>query len=325
MPDEVIVADNPVTPAPTTDAPPAAAPAVATPPVDARPAPATPAPTTLGGDVDKPAGENDPPAEATWRDDWRERIAGKDEKQLSRLKRFASPENLFKSYQELERKMQSGALKAGLPEDASPEEVAAFRKSNGLPETPEGYEFSVPPEIELTAEDKAQMDRFKGVFHQNNVAPALAKSLTEAFFADRLEAEVAMRDAAQEKTINYRSEMRAELGKDYVQHTTLAKSWLDGMVGEEGRTKITDTILADGTRLGDNPDFVRLVVQGALANAPEGKLIEAEFGGAGKSIEEQYNEAMGLMHTDMATFNSKAHQDKLFRLAEIKASRKPAA
>src|SRR6185437_360505 len=42
--------------------------------------------------------------EPQWREDWREKFAGKDEKTLARLKRFASPENVFRSFLELEKK-----------------------------------------------------------------------------------------------------------------------------------------------------------------------------------------------------------------------------
>src|SRR5512135_169053 len=45
-----------------------------------------------------------------WPDDWREKLAGNDEKALKRLGRFASPAGIFKSFRELEAKFSRGEL-----------------------------------------------------------------------------------------------------------------------------------------------------------------------------------------------------------------------
>jgi hypothetical protein len=304
MADDIDVKDTPAEPAADKNTPPSPAPA-SPPAVEGGPAPSGDAPSA------------DTPVEQRWYpDDWKDKIAGGDKTFRKVLDRYGSLEAYAKSGWELRKARDSGQLRAILPEAASQEEVAAFRRSNGIPDTPEGYEIAVPAEIELTDDDKAQMERFRGVFHANNLPPAVARSLTDAFFADRLQTEAALRDAAQEKTIANRAEMRSEYGKDYVQNTTIAKQWLDGLVGAESRNKITDTILSDGTRLGDHPDFVRLVVQGALAGTSDAKLIEAEFGGGGKSIEDQFSEAIALKFADPAAYASQAHQDRLFKLSE---------
>ncbi len=59
-----------------------------------------------------------------------------------RLDRFDSPAAVAKSYRELEAKVSSGELKAPVKPpaaDAKPEEVAAWRKEQGLPETAQAY------------------------------------------------------------------------------------------------------------------------------------------------------------------------------------------
>ena len=75
-------------------------------------------------------------------DDWRTRLAGGDEKELKRLSRFASEADVYKAYRELEKKKSSGELKQALSKDATPEQIAEWRKENGIPETPDKYDLT---------------------------------------------------------------------------------------------------------------------------------------------------------------------------------------
>jgi len=78
--------------------------------------------TLIGGDASAETIEASAPAD--WPADWRQKLAGEDKKTLERLGRMASPADLFKSYRALEQKVSAGELKKGLPENATPEQVA---------------------------------------------------------------------------------------------------------------------------------------------------------------------------------------------------------
>src|SRR5688572_23894721 len=95
-------------------------------------------------------------APADWPADWRQKLAGEDKKTLERLGRMASPADLLKSYRALEQKISAGELKKGLPENATPEQVAEWRREQGLPEKPEGYleNLSLPDGVVLGEADK---------------------------------------------------------------------------------------------------------------------------------------------------------------------------
>jgi len=318
MPDEVIPpADTPAEkPAPAAEIKPA------TPAQEAGKAPPAVVETgTVLSDppVEKPAGDApDADVQRWYGDDWRDKLAGGDEKFKKALDRYGSLEAYAKAGWELRRQRDAGVLKSTMPEDPTPEEIAAYRKQNGLPDTADGYEITPPSEIELNDADKAQIGRFKELFHANNVSPPVAKALSDAFFADRLQAEMELRDAAQEATINRRAEIRGEYGKDYQRNIQLAKTWADNLIGKEVRNRLADTVLSDGTRLGDLPDFNRFLVQGALNGMPANQVAEAEFGGGGKSLEAQYKEALDLKFTDPVAYAKPEHQAKLMGLARAK-------
>lgn len=266
--------------------------------------------TSLTGAADERA---DPLA--YWPDDWRDRFAGDDDKLRSRLGRFSSPDSIFKSFLAAEKKIAGGLAKPPLPENATADELAAWRKDNGIPETAEGYVFKAPEGVELTDEDKSEIAYFQSAFHEMNLPPDSAGKLFDAYFQRRVELEQDLREAARETTVTQRAELRAEYGKEYGRNISLAKNWLDGVMGAEKREALVDVTLADGTKLGDHPEFVRMTVQAGLANAGDDVLAEAEFGSSGVSLDEQYREALDLKFTDPAKYHSKEHQDKLLKLA----------
>lgn len=81
-------------------------------------------------------------AQAKWPDDWRKELAGEDKAQLAQLERLGSPGDIWKSYRELQAKVSSGELKGApkpLAADATPEQQAAWRKEQGLPENEQAY------------------------------------------------------------------------------------------------------------------------------------------------------------------------------------------
>jgi hypothetical protein len=44
----------------------------------------------------------------------------------------------------LQQQLSSGEYVKRLPKDAKPEQVAEWRKNNGIPESPEKYDFNLP-------------------------------------------------------------------------------------------------------------------------------------------------------------------------------------
>lgn len=270
-------------------------------------------------------------AEFAWPEDWRERharsIAGKDEtayeKALGRLKRFASPDNVVRSLFEADAKIRSGAFKRSLPDNPSDAELAQFRKEMGVPEKADGYDFS---KVEgLSETDADVLKAFRPVFHGENLTPGQAEKLVGAYKAYEKAAIEQRRTFAIEKTAENRATIRAEFGREYDQNRHLAMQWMDGVIGADKRNAIAELTLADGTKLADHPDFVRLTVQAARAVADDGTLAAAELGaGSGKSLDEQYREALDLGRTDPKAYAHPDHQAKLIRLIKAREKRSAA-
>lgn len=101
-------------------------------------------------------------------DNWREMLAGGDANELKRLERFKTPADWHKSYRELEKKLSSGQKDTPLPKDATPEQVAAWRKERGIPEKPEDYKIELPNGVVLGEADKPVVDSFTSFVHEQN-------------------------------------------------------------------------------------------------------------------------------------------------------------
>lgn len=267
----------------------------------------------------------------TWRDDWRDQLIAKlpadeREKEMKRLQRFQSPENVYKSMRELEKRVSSGMLKPTLAEGASEAEIAEYRKAYGIPDEPnaEKYGITFPQGYEPNDADNADVSDFLADMHKDNVPPAVVQKVWNKYLGIREKAEAELYQAAQAATINYKAELKAEYGRDFDKNVRLGNQHLVQAVGEDQAKEFMAMTLADGTKLGDNPAFVRYIVSQALATADDTALATSEFGDSGKGIDDLYKAALDLKFTDPKKYNSPEHQAKLFKLAAAKAGKKAA-
>jgi len=279
------------TPAPTDKKPAAAAPAAA--PASEKPAaaPAAKPATSFLDDVEddddeeapaeaSPAAKDGeapadkkPVAEAKWRDDWREALAGDDAKFLAELKRFASFDNYAKSTKALRQKLSSGEYKrSSLPEDATPEEVAAWRADNGIPEAPDKYEL--PAKVELSDADKPLVDSFLTKLHAANTPAPIAKAAIEWYGEFQQQQKEARAVADREQAIAIEDKYRADWGGDYKANLNILKRALrDPELMPDGLgSAMVDARMPDGTLLRNHPSFFT-----AFANLAREKYGEASM------------------------------------------------
>ena len=301
----------------------------AAPPAGGTPPPASEAQTALSGTgeptkgsekpngADPAATEAEKIAEPTWPDDWRERLAGDDEAELKRLRRYQSFENFAKANRDLANQVKAGQLRRhALPENASDSEVADYRKAWGIPEKPEDYGVAFPEGMQVSDADKADLAEFTKVAHDMNAPPALVKGMADWYFGLQERSMQQMYDAAQEQTINRRAEVKAEMGRDFDRNVRLAKADLASVVSAEKAEELVSLTLADGTKLGDHPDFIRYAVGAALRNADDEALVTSDLNVSGKTLEEQWRESLAVMNDDPKKFHTPEHQARHQMLAK---------
>jgi len=250
--------------------------------------------TLLGGETTAETLQASAPAD--WPADWRQKLAGEDKKTLERLGRMASPADLLKSYRALEQKISAGELRKGLPENATPEQVAEWRREQGLPEKPEGYleNLSLPDGVVLGEADKPMAAAFAEAALDGNTSPEAYSKLVAKYFElqDKIVAERAEADRAFK--LKAEDELRAEWGAEFRPNLNAVKNLLAAMP-EGAADNLLSGRLADGTKIGDHPGIVKWLASISRDLNPTATLVPAGSGNAGKSVNDEIASIEKLM------------------------------
>lgn len=220
-----------------------------------------------------------------WPTDWREKLAGGDEKTLKQLQRYSAPADIWAKARALELKVSSGELKASAPFPAEGDDAAkaTWRKENGIPDTAEAYE----PKIEglvFGDADKAMLDSFKQHAHGKNWSPSQFNEALGWYAAEQQQIK-SRQDAADE---TFRGEARDALytewgPQDFKANINAVKNLLSS-----APTGFADRLLgarlADGKLLGDDPNALKWLSSLAREMNPAATLVPPGTSDAGKSV-----------------------------------------
>jgi hypothetical protein len=199
-------------------------------------------------------------------------MANGDEKVLKQLGRYASPVDVWTKARALESRLSSGELKSVLPKDAKPEEMAAWRAENGIPETHDKYDLGG---FKVAETDKPVVDLILKNAHATNQTPAQVQANIKSFYdvqerltVARQEADVAAQDTAQET-------LRAEWGPEFRRNMNLIGNLFDASGSQELKDNILRGRLADGTPIGSSPEALKMILGLALMQNPAGTVVPA--------------------------------------------------
>lgn len=207
---------------PAAGAPPAAAPPQAAAGVIA-PVVTPPAAVPAPGDGDLPA--------PTWGDDWRAKMAANDDKKMKLLERYGSPAAAVDALYEMRTKLSKGEMKVVQPlkADASAAELAAWRADNGVPESPDKYDLTLPGGLVLGEADAPMATDFAKAAHAANMPESSVKAAL-AWWHNYNQQAVEHReneDAAYKKT-NV-DELAGEWGASLNREVRIATEYFDSM------------------------------------------------------------------------------------------------
>ncbi len=207
--------------------------------------------------------KGDPPVDnVVWPDNWREGIAGaddKDGKRLTRLGRFDQPSKIFDSFLEIETKYKSSDIRAPFPEADDDDVKATWRKDNGIPAKAEGYLDGLPDGLEVSDADKAGMTTLADAMHGVHAPPDVVHAAMGAWYkhVENSNAERAELDVADKKTTD--DELHELYGADFRRNINDLTAWLDSG-GEEVKDLVLSSRAADGMPLGSHPVFMKFMI-----------------------------------------------------------------
>lgn len=189
--------------------------------------------------------------------DWRTDIKDDDAKKFAESSTDIN--HLVKRAIDMRNKLSNAIVRPG--KNATPEDIAAYRKAVGIPEKPDEYEFPELPSDQLTDEIKASREQWSKRFHDLGVPKEVAKSLitavndeTEKLLVSQIEDDKAF---ARKQEEALRNEWK---GADYDKNKLLANRAFEEIANRAGikLDVLTKLETNDGRFLMDRAEMVKL-------------------------------------------------------------------
>lgn len=198
-----------------------------------------------------------------------------------------------------QNRISAGELKPVLGKNASAEEVTAWRKENGVPETADKYNLG----IKVDGLDQELLSRVYKAAHESNQTP---EQLTSTMKAWKTVAEtMAEKRAATDAQVQKDSEdtLRAEWGTEFRRNINLVHGMLDGATTPELKDKLLGGRLADGTPIGSSPEALKFLASLALIQNPTGIVVPGGEGNPMKGLEEEIGSIEKTMRENRGAYN----------------------
>jgi hypothetical protein len=233
----------------------------------------------------------------TFPESWREDLAGGDKAFRKTLDRFDSPAALAKAYKELTVRLSSGDLKATKPppDNATPEQLAAWRAEQGLPQSATAYvdglqlgDGTVPGAAEKALLASFADEALKGRWtaDQYNRAARWYFDMQDRLAAQRDQADAAFKHEAS-------ADLMREWGHDYTTNRNAIAQFFDRSFPEDFRAALLTARLPDGRVFANHPIFNKAILEVAKSINPSGALLPNAAGGGLPNVESRIAEIEG--------------------------------
>lgn len=193
-------------------------------------------------------------------DQWRETMI-KDADLRKKIERYNSVEAMAKALDDAKVELSKRPKALKKPDaDASPEAVAEYKKSVGAPAEAKAYleDFSEPDHFSEEYHRPA-LEEFSKLFYDEDIPTDKGRKLIDAFFDFEARKLQEMNAAAAEQQIKAHDELVKEIGgvQRFEMTVDAARRYGEEAAGAKEWHTLVNTPFADGTRLGDNPAFLR--------------------------------------------------------------------
>ena len=165
------------------------------------------------------------------------------------LNNFNNMEDFVKSY--LHAQKLVGADKIPVPnKHATDEDWNEVFKRLGAPDTPDGYKYNFKDQ-EI---DENSIKEFNQTAHRLGLLPRQAEALIKFYNEMNVNQAQSLEEQAAQAQMNTEAELKKEFGPQYAKRLDQAKRLAINSFGEDF---LNNTILKDGSRLGDNLTVIK--------------------------------------------------------------------
>jgi len=268
----------------------------------------------------EPKGDADEPAKAGgWPEDWRERLAehrsagndGEYKKELRRLEKVSDPALIYGSYRDMENTWHSRGLIKVPGKDANEKEVADYRKALGVPEKADAYfeQAKIADGFVLGDADKADLADFAKVAHDVGAPQPVMDAIINKYLEVKEDQQTEQDEADYAFRVEAQRALKDELGASYTRATQSVKNLFataPGGANPDNSESLFARLLAgrtaDGTLIGNDPDFIKWAASLAYEINPAMSVVE-DAGDGGKRIEDELKDISKLRRENRAAYN----------------------
>ena len=239
--------------------------------------------TGAGAAADGKGKANGDGTKGAWPDNWRDEMAGGNEKALGVLKRFSSPVAVGTALLNARQKLSEGALRAGLPENASEAQVAEFRKANNIPEKAEGYLEKLPEGVKITDADKPLMENFAKTMHGLNAPPQYVSAAIQSFYEQRQATIERISEANEQQREEGTEALMQEWGGNFQANKNAVAGFIKSMP-EEAQGIILTARDANGILILNHPSVMKALCAAALEINPAATIAPGSSADGAKGL-----------------------------------------
>jgi hypothetical protein len=231
-------------------------------------------------------------------------VSKADEKVLARMQRYASPEAALQALVSAQNRISAGELKPVLGKNPTPEQISEYRTALGIPETADKYDLG--KDLPIPDTEAPLMAKFFAAAHGTHQTPDMVKANVKAWRAIQTEAAEAQFTRDEETKAAGEDTLRAEWGPEFRRNINLVSGLLDGAGAPGVINQLLESRLPNGTKFGNSPDVMKLLVGLALVQNPTGVVVPGGGGDPAGGIREELDKINTARNTDRGAYNKNA-------------------
>jgi hypothetical protein len=239
----------------------------------------------------------------SWPANWRQIWAGGDEKEEKRLQRFPSPDGVYKWSREMEKWKSSARLMPELPQNATPEQMAEYRKAMGVPEDPTKYYDGIK-KVTIGEEDRPIVNKFLERMHGANATTPVVEAALDAYYAIQEEQQAADIDAQKLFRQEQEDILHQKWGPDFRSNVNAIRNTFASMP-ESLREGIESWVDHNGNLLMNNAAFLEWAGGLSLQLNPMSTTVPSGNGDAVKNVEARLAEFKQMRVTNMPAWEKR--------------------
>lgn len=234
-----------------------------------------------------------------------------DEKIAKRLARYSSPEAVLDALIAAQNKIASGQLKTALPESHTPEELAAWRSANGIPDSVDGYEINIPESYILTENGQEFANGLLQAAHDANIHPQAVQKLFDSIIRQQQAADKAEAEAEELSLVKAKQQLMEEwTGSDYILNSNMVNNLLD--TAPEGiKDQLLKGRMEDGSPIGHNVHLMRWLANLAREINPVATVVPGSGESASATIQTELRSLEQMMGDPESRYNKGSDAKKL--------------